>query len=119
MADFYKEMQGIASSLITQFKQGECEYVELTPGNGPADEPGAPTETVYPISAVARGVQFKYVNNTDIVQSDLQMTLAVVEGMTPNMKGFVRGDGVRYKIVGLRTIPPFGTPVAHVIIFRK
>lgn len=119
MADFYKDMQNLASSLITEFNQGACEYVDIQPGNGPVDNPGPAVEVIHPTPAVARGVQFRYINNTDIVSTDLQMTIPVKDGMMPKMSGFVRGDGQRYKIVGVRTIPPFGTPVAHVIIFRK
>lgn len=119
MDDFYQDMQGIATSLLKEFNQGAIEYVELTAGTGPRDNPGAPSEVAYPVDGVARGVQQRYVDGTNIVQTDMQATLAVKEGLTPSMSGFVRGDGMRYKIVGVRQIPPFGTPVAHVVIFRK
>lgn len=119
MNDFYKDMQAIASGLLAEFKQGDVRYIHLTPGTGPVDRPGKPVETPYVVDAAARGVQQRYVDNSNIVQSDMQVTMAVKPGVVPQMSGFIEGDGVRYKIVGVQQKPPFGVPVAHVIIFRK
>jgi hypothetical protein len=120
MADnFYQSMQSVASSLIADFAQGTVEYVELTPVAGAtADDPGTPTETATTINAVARGVKFKYIDGTDILASDLQLTMPG-GGVVPNMRGFIRVGTVRYKIVSIKPIPPFGTTVACVIVFRK
>lgn len=117
MADFYEEMQGVAASLLAEFQQGSISYVELTPGSGPADDPGQSTETVYALTATARGVLFKYVVG-DVVASDLQLTMPG-GGVEPKMKGFIRVDGKRYKIVQIMRNPAAGTPVAWVVIFRK
>lgn len=117
--DFYGEMQGVARDVLTEFNQGKIEYVALTPGTGPAQNPGEPTEQAYTIPGAVRGVKFKYIDNSTIVQSDQQATMAVSADVTPNMAGFMRVDGVRYKIIAIKPIPPAGTPVANVIIFRK
>lgn len=119
MNDFYKDMQAIASGLLAEFKQGDVRYVQVTPGTGPADRPGKPTETPHTVDAAARGVQQRYVDGSNIVQSDMQITMAVKPGLVPDMFGFVEGDGTRFKIVGVQQIPPFGMPVSYVIIFRK
>ena len=120
MAGFYDDMQSIARDVIGQFAQGSITYVVVTPGTGAADDPGAPTETSYSINAVVRGVSFKYVNDTTIVRSDLQLTMPVVAGEpAPTMAGFIKIGSTRYKIVEIRTIPPAGTAVAHVVIFRR
>lgn len=118
MSDFYQEMQAVASDLLGEFKQGVIQYVALTPGTGPRDNPGEPTETPHTINATARGVSFKYVDGTNIVSSDLQLTMPG-DGIAPEMTGFIRVDGVRYKIVQIVRKPAAGTPVAWTVIFRK
>lgn len=118
MGNFYQEMQGVASDLLREFNQGVIEYVALTPGNGPPDNPGPPTETPTTINAVARGVSFKYVDGTNILRSDLQITMPG-DGVVPDPKGFIRVDGKQFKIVEIRRKPAAGTPVAFVVIFRK
>lgn len=118
MNDFYQEMQAVATDLIGEFQQGVIEYVAITPGTGPADDPGEPTETVTRIDAVARGVSFKYVDGTNVVTSDLQTTFAG-SAATPEMTGFIQVDGVRYKIVQIVRKPAAGTVVAWTVIFRK
>jgi hypothetical protein len=118
MADIYTDLQSVAAGVLGEFKQGTVDYVEMTPGAGPSDNPGEPTPTYHPINAVARGVSFKYVNNSDIVSSDLQLTMPG-NGVIPTMKGFIRVDGTQYKIVSVKPIPAAGTPVTYVVIFRK
>lgn len=118
MSDFYSEMQGVASDLLREFKQGVIAYVAVTKGSGPADNPGAPTEKAYTLDAVARGVAFKYIDGTNVVASDQQMTMPG-KGVAPDMKGFVTVDGVRHKIVRIIRKPSAGTPIAWTVIFRK
>lgn len=118
MVDFYGGMQGIASSLLKDFKQGVIEYVAMTPGIGPPDNPGPPQETSYPINGVARGVKFTYIDNAHIVGSDLQVTMPG-DGVMPDMQGFIRMDGTKYKIVKIIPKPAAGTPVAFTVIIRK
>lgn len=119
MNDFYSEMQGIANEVLTEFNQGEISYVVETPGTGPADNPGAPTVTTTPLTAAtARGVEFKFLTNTSILASDLQITIpgGIIE---PAPEGFFIVDGVRYKIVEIKRVPAAGTPVVWIVIVRK
>lgn len=119
MSEFYKEMQGIASSLLAEFQQGDVSYIAITPGAGPANNPGQPIETRYPQTATVRGVSFKYINpNTGVIGSDLMLTMPGA-GVEPDMKGFVEVDGKRGKILQIVRKPAAGTPVAWVVIFRK
>ena len=118
MDDFYADMQNVAREILGEFAQGSPLYVSETPGTGPADDPGAPTVVEIPFDGAARGVSFKYVDNAHIVATDLQITMPA-GGVTPTMEGAIKIDGVRYKIVEIKTIPPIGTPVVHVVIFRK
>lgn len=119
MVDFYTEMQGIASEFIREFDMGEIYYVGLTPGGGPPDNPGEPTETTTLIPAVARGVQFKYIDNTNIVASDGQIRMPADLGIVPSIEGYIRIGTTRHRIVQASAIPPAGVPVAYMIIFKR
>lgn len=118
MVDFYGKMQTVAENLLTRFKQGAPVYVEVTPGNGPVDNPGPSVETPHPIKGTARGVRFKYIDGSHIVASDMQITMPGT-GIAPKMNGFIRNGTERFKIIEIKPIPPIGTPVVHVVIFRK
>lgn len=116
----YDDMQGLAQQLLMEFKQGVISYVKVTPGNGPAHNPGASTETVTVLQgAVARGVKAKYVMQNLAVASDMQVTHAVQVGVEPDMNGFYDIDGRRYKIIQLIPTPPAGKTVAYMAIIRK
>jgi hypothetical protein len=130
MSDFYEDMRSVASELLKEFDQKRpgdpsptdngIYYVGITPGTGPADNPGAPQEAPpIKVDAVARGVSFKYVDGTNVVQTDLQATMAVRPDMTPAISGFIIVDGKRHKIVKVMQKPAAGTSVAHTVIFRK
>lgn len=118
MVGFYDEMQTVASDLLREFKQGEIYYVALTPGTGPADNPGPTQEVPTLVNAVARGVKFKYIDGSNIVSSDFQITMPG-DGVEPNMRGFIKVDGVTHKIVKIDRKPSAGVAVAYVVIFRK
>ncbi len=105
--------------MLDEFKQGVIQLVKLTVGNGPADQPGAPTETPYTLSGAVKGVSFKYVQQGLAVASDRIVTAAVIAGVTPNLRDFITIDGVRHKIVADISVPAGGTPVAWKFIVRK
>ncbi|NUM72740.1 hypothetical protein HUU40_00120 [candidate division KSB1 bacterium] len=117
----YDEMQQLTREILADpdFKQGETQLVQLTPGTGPIDDPGAPTRTLYNLNATARGVKFSYVAGGLAVASDLQVTHSVIPGVTPKMTDFVIADGVTYKIVAIIPKPAFGTTVSFTLIVRK
>lgn len=119
MSDFYSDMQNVAAEILGEFKQGVIAYIGVTPGNGPAHNPGPSVEAAPVIvSGVARGVKAKYVDGTTIVATDLQMTMPG-KGVAPAMNGFVTIDGVRHKIVHIDRKPSAGTVVAWTVIIRK
>lgn len=118
MVGFYEEMQAVASELLSEFKQGVIEYVAVTPGTGPANNPGPSTKVPTTVNAVARGVKFKYIDGSQIVSSDLQITMPG-DTVKPAMNGFIRVDGVDHKIIKIEPKPAAGIPVAFVVIFRK
>ena len=114
----YDELQAVTTGIMSEFKQGDVRYVALTPGNGPIDEPGEPTETEYPLQSAVRGAKFRYVQSGLAVATDLQVTCSV-PSVVPDMNGFVKVDGVKHKIIGIDPKPAAGTPVAYVLIIRK
>lgn len=132
MVDFYEEMQGVTTGLLTEFKQGVIKLIVMTPGNGKPYDPGEPTERkITMVGAVARGVSKQYVDGKDIVGSDIQVTASVAgtddeTGAAVQLVGpydktthKVEIDGVPYRIVALPYVPAAGTRVVNVFIVRK
>lgn len=116
---FYDEMQKIASGVISEFGQGVIEFVRATPGSGPAYDPGEPALQTFTVTGTAKGVSYKYVDNTQILQSDLQVTIPGDVGFVPAMTDQISVDGRRYnEIIAVKKIPAAGTPVVFVVIFR-
>lgn len=119
MVSFYDDMAGIASELINEFQQGQVYYVALVPGSGPEHDPGEPTEVETLVPAVARGVQFKYIDGTNIVASDGQITIPADTGIVPSIDGYVRVDDRKHRIISCTAIPPAGTAVAYRVIYKR
>jgi hypothetical protein len=116
----YDDMRQVASDVIGEFKQGSIAYVELQPVAGATpDNPGTPVPVTYPVNGVTRPVEFKYVDGTNIVQSDEQFTIAALDGVTPTMEGYATIDGRQAKIVGIKRIPAAGDPITFVVIVRR
>lgn len=116
---FYEDMQGIATGVLSDFKQGKVEYQPIARTGGTVDEPGAITVAAKVLlKAAARGVKFKYVSMGLAVASDLQVTSAVISGGF-DMRGMIFVDDVQYKIVQIIPKPAAGTPAAFTLIIRK
>ena len=118
MAEFYQEMQDVATGLLAEFKQGVVELVKVTKGAGPGYNPGTPTEVKHIINSTASGVDKKYINGTSIIQTDLQV-IAPVSDIIPEMQDKIDLDGKRCEIVAIMPIPPIGVTVVNIIIVRK
>lgn len=119
MADFYKDMQNLASGVIREFQQGTITYTRMIPGDGPPDDPGEPREVTSTIPATVKGVQYRYIDGTNIVASDLQLTMPADLGFVPTIESFINVDGRRHRVVQVTAVPPAGTPVAYTVIFKR
>lgn len=119
MVSFYEEMQKVATGVLKEFAQGVVSYVTFTNSGGTPDDPGEPVPVVHSINAAVRGVAYKYIDGTNIVASDGQLTMPVTPGLTPTDKGFIDVDGKRHRIMSVQQIPAAGTPVAYIIIFKR
>lgn len=115
----YDELKSISSEILAEFKQGTVNLVKLTTGTGPADNPGAAVEVNHSLNAVVKGVSFKYVAQGFAVSSDLEVTCAVVSGITPDEKDFVEIDSTRFKIIRFIPTPAAGTQVTWKFLVRK
>lgn len=115
----YTDLQSLAASLLTEFKQGTVYLIKLTAGSGSEDNPGAATETSYLLNATVKGVSKKYVDMAFAITSDLEVTASIISGVTPTATDFIQIDSVRYKIIEDISVPAAGTAVAWKFIVRK
>lgn len=123
---FYDDMRGIASDLLREFSQStnqggspQMKYVELIPAEGPPDNPGVPTEQVHDIiGGVARGVDEEYIDGSQVIASNGQITCEVGT-FTPKVDDYVILNQKRHKVIRTVNIPATGTPVAYVIIYER
>lgn len=122
----YDDMQAITSGLLREFSQAtvldgesQMKYVELIAASGPADDPGMPSEKLHNmIGAVARGVDEQYVDGSQVIMSNGQITCEVGT-FVPKAKDFVILNGKRHKVIKTVNLPATGTPVAYVIIYER
>ena len=115
----YDELRPVAAEILKEFKQGSIKLVRRVAGSGPIDNPGAATETEIDLDAVAKGVTFRYVKDGFALATDLIVTSAAVDGITPTKNDFIDIDGTRYKIVEDISPPAAGTRVVWKFIVRK
>ncbi|MAK38203.1 MAG: hypothetical protein CMC15_18735 [Flavobacteriaceae bacterium] len=117
---FYSDMQNVVSEVMSgDFSQGVVKLISVTPGAGPEDNPGQPSELVHLLDAVVSGVSYNFVKRGLAVESDLMVISSVLSNVTPTEKDFIEIDGVRYKIHKDVSVPASGTKVAWKFIVRK
>lgn len=116
----YDDLVPVATEVLKEFNQPELSYVELVPAtDGTPFDPGEPTPVVHPIiGGVARGVEFKYVDGSQVVASDGQITCSVRQSFTPDIKDYVDVGKQRCKIKRATGLPPT-TPVVYIIIYER
>ncbi len=119
----YDELQGVASELFAEFKQGTVIHVQVLPGSGSGDDPGAVTETQREINATvqnasnAKSLSY-FVKNSTVVAGDMLISTGVPP-VPFNLRDFIIIDGVRHKMVAILQKPAAGTPVAFALIVRR
>jgi len=115
----YDEMKSVGVELLGEFKQGTVKLIQIVAGTGPDDNPGEPTETSYILDAVVRGAPFKYIRDGFVTATDMMVTAAIIEGLTPSKNDFIEIDGVRCKIIEDVSAPGAGTRVVWKFLVRK
>ena len=116
---FYSDMQKVASSVMSDFKQGTVKLVKIAAGTGPAYDPGTPIRVEHDLDATVSGISFQYQQEGFSTSTDLQVIAAVLDGITPTLNDFVKIDGIEHKIVRDLTVPSAGTKVVWKFIVRK
>ncbi len=118
----YDEMQLLARDILgdPDFNQPPITYVHVSPGAGPTHNPGASTRAEYLLDgAVARGVEYKYLQSGFAIASDKQVIAAVDSRFTPDRNGRMIIDNTEYKIKNWAANPAAGTPVVWIFICEK
>jgi hypothetical protein len=115
----YDDMKTVGAELLAEFKQGTITLVQITPGDGPADDPGEPDEDSYTLDAVVKGAPFKYLRDGFVTATDLLVTAAVIDGVTPTKNDFIEIDGVRCKIIEDVSAPSAGTRAVWKFLVRR
>lgn len=130
----FDDAQAIAKEVLgdPELQSGSVvSLVQKTPGTGAADNPGEPTSVTIPLEgAIVIGVPFKYLkggfnglanrgSDSFVVSTDLLVTAAVVDGITPTKNDFVVIDGIEYKIIEDVSAPAAGTRVVWKFLVRK
>lgn len=113
----YDELKVDSSDLLKEFNQGIINLINIDLSGTP-DAPIS-SETSVSLNGTVRGVTFEYLKDSFVVASDLIVTIAVVDGVTPTLNDFIEIDGVRYKIVKDVSVPAAGTKVVWKFIVRK
>jgi hypothetical protein len=116
---FYDEMQAFASEALAEFRQGAVVLTKTTyyPGPDQPWEPGVPVTDTYPLDAVVKAVEDKYVDGTTILATDRQVMCAVLPVEIEPGDGLTIDD-VAVTIVKTMRIPAAGTAVAWKLIVR-
>lgn len=116
---FYDEMKAVADELLgpaSEFAQGTLLLRRQTPGTGPAWDPGPPTNTDYPLSGVASGLD-QNEPATLIAISDTVLTIEVPP-VEPTLADKAVVDGLEWQIAKIDRIPKAGTAVAYKIYLK-
>lgn len=118
----YDDLRQVSSDLHAEFKQGTISYVPMvvTAGARPDLPASSVKGTPVSINSVARPVSTKYVDSTNVVMTDKQLSIPN-DGVSPEpMLGhFVRIDGVDHKIIMVMARPAAGTPINWTVVVRK
>tara|TARA_R110000851_G_C12716602_1_gene527971 strand:- start:28 stop:375 length:348 start_codon:yes stop_codon:yes gene_type:complete len=114
VADFYTEMQAVASEMMAEFKQGVVTYTPQVDGANEWDP--KVSGTPLPMDATVRGAEAVYFSDL-ITQSDMQVTASVFDAV-PAMNGYLTLDGTRKEIIKIMPIPAVGVVVAWRIFVK-
>lgn len=118
----YDDLRQVSSDLHAEFKQGDVRYVPVIVT--PSARPDLPTSSAFGtpvgLNAVARPVSTKYVDGTNVVATDKQLSLPN-DGTTPDpvMGHFIRINGVDHRIIQIMARPAAGEPVSWTVIVRR
>jgi len=114
----YLQLQGVAKELLEHFDQSGITLIKLTPGGGPAHNPGEPTKVNHRVEGVARGVSQRFVDGSHVIASDLQFTVAG-GGFEPTVSDEALIGSKPHEIVRVIRTPATGAVVSYTVIIRS
>lgn len=117
----YDDARAAALAVFTDpdLKQTAFKYrTYAAPAGATPDDPGTPVATDVVVNATARPVSTKYVDGTNIVQTDVQITVVNDGSAVPTMEGFMLINDVEHKIVALMA-KSVTDPVVWTLIVRR
>lgn len=133
---FYDDMQGVATELLEEFKQGVITLTRITPGTPDPDQqwiPVSDTTETYLLAGTAKSVADKYVDGTTILATDSMVTCAAtmkhthtngspIASVKVNIEiqpgDVISIDGDAVTIIKEMRVPKAGTAVAWKIVVR-
>lgn len=97
----YDELGPVVSEILgsSDFKKETIQLLQITPGAGPADNPGPATETVTEVDGTYSGVNGEFVKQGLANVTDLEVVLVPIDGVTLSQKDFIVINAIRYKII--------------------
>lgn len=116
--EFYTRMQGVAAGLLARFSQGNVALVRTTRTAVDPVKPwvgGAETTATYPLNAVVRTVEKKYIDGTLIEGSEVQATFPPIS-VEPKLSDRLSVDGRVRAIKRIIRIPEAGIAVVYTVL---
>lgn len=115
----YARSAATASRLIARFGQS-ASIVRSTAGNGPAYDPGEPTETTYACTLVVLDYTNSERDGTLILAGDKKVYLST-SGLSiePSLADKISVNGEAHNIISIKPLNPAGTVVMYEIQIRR
>jgi hypothetical protein len=118
VTEFYDDMQGLASTILSEFSQGDIVYVAPSAASGDPWNPSLVSGARTTVKGVGRGVQQKYVDGTHVVATDQQFTIQAGT-VTPVSGATIEVDGSILQIIKVIKVPAAGTAVVWMVFARS
>lgn len=115
VAALYSRLTATADRLLTTYAQGTVQSITYTETGGGEFNP--PTVTPVPVTcrAVVSGVNKSYVDGTQIVMSDLMVTMLPIT-VQPVVGGVMGIDGEDLTVKSVEQVPAAGDPIVLKVI---
>lgn len=133
MADFYSDIRTKSASLHARYAQGDVTLTRTVTGEPDPEtpwEPGPEVTTTYALDAVVQGAGTKFIDNTTIIASDLQVQFSPLARWTltdgepasgetvtiiPAMTDTITVNGAARTPKRILSIPASGDAVAFIV----
>lgn len=117
----YDDAKQIAKDVLgdPDLRQDTIKLIQITRGSGPADEPGATTETAYDLDATAGQAPYRFIKDGFTRTNAYLISAAIIDDVEVTTDDFIEINGVRYKIVQDLTSPSPGARTVWKFFVQK